>query len=143
MFFKRLGKVGTLAVVLLVVFPAIYLIHLWLEPKPGNGDDLVPQTNLHCVMTEQRMDGDSLIVTVRNTGGDDWTEKDWIRGGIFNEGEDTGIRAHMKPGTRVSVGDTVTFTFPDIRASLPLQPQFGMLQETIDYFPERYPIVVR
>lgn len=143
MFFKRLGKVGTLAVVLLVVFPAIYLIHLWLEPKPGNGDDLVPQTNLHCVMTEQRMDGDSLIVTVRNTGGDDWTEKDWIRAAIFIDGADTGIRAHMDPGKTVKVGKTVTFEFPGIGPSLTDQYQIGMVQETVAYFPEMYSIVVR
>lgn len=140
---KAIKKELLIILILFVVFPLIYVAHMLLEPKPGTGEDLIPQTELHFVMTEQRMDGDTLIVTVQNTGGSTWTEKDWIRGVIYFDGMDTGIRAHMKPGTKVKVGDTVTFSFPDIRQTLSENTEFGMVQETVAYFPERITVVVR
>lgn len=140
---KQYKRIIWLAAVLFVVFPLIYAAHLVLSPKPGTGEDLVPQSDLHFVLTEQKMEKDDLIVTVRNTGGSTWTEKDWIRAAILIDGQDTGVRAHMKPGETVKVGDTVTFVFGDIRSSLTDQSQVGMVQETIAYFPEMYPIVVR
>ncbi len=128
-----------LLIILFVIFPLIYLAHWFLAPKPGTGEDLIPQTNLHFTLTEQKMDGDSLIVTVRNTGGSAWTEKDWIRAGIFIDGADTGIRALMDPGKTVKVGKTVTFEFPGIGPSLTDQYQIGQYQINSSSFFVRIP----
>lgn len=139
---KRIRKEFLILFVLFVVFPLIYIGQEILSPKPGTGEDLVPQTNLHFALTEQRIEGDDLIITVRNTGESSWTEKDWIRAMLYNDGQDTGIRAHMKPGKTVKVGDTVTFTFTDIRQSLTPVTEVSMVQETVAYFPERKPVIV-
>lgn len=139
---KNFRKEIVLLIVLLVVFPLIYVAHKALSPKPGTGEDLEPQTDLHFSLVEQRMDGDTLVVTVRNCGSSSWKEKDWIRCAIFLDGADTGIRAHLKPGQTVDVGETVTFRFPDIQQSLNEYAQVGMVQETIAYFPEKKPVVV-
>lgn len=103
-------------------------------------EPMIPQTDLHCELVEQHMDGDSLVVTMKNTGGSDWKHKDWIRCTIFIDDKDSDLRAELQPNQTVAVGESVQFRFEDVRSMLNETAEIVMLQETVTYFEERFPV---
>ncbi len=104
---------------------------------PATDASIEPQQDLHSEVVAQQMDGDTLVVTMRNVGSNPWKETDWIRCTIFLDGRDSDVRAYLEPGQVVPVGESVEFRFPDIKPMLNETAEIVMLQETIAYFPER------
>ena len=158
---KQLKKEVIIILVFFVVFPALYFVIRLVKPAPVSqptvtepqvqitvtepieAPQLDTQLDLHSALVEQHMDGDSLVVTMQNTGTSDWKAKDWIRCTIFINGEDSNVRAELLQDQIVAVGESVSFSFPDIRSMLNETAEIVMLQETVTYFEERFPLDVQ
>lgn len=119
----------------------IYFVHNLVTPSPNEAEAVTAQSGLHSEVVDQYMDGDTLVVSMRNVGSNPWKETGWIRCTIFLDGKDSDVRAHLEPGQVVPVGESVEFRFPDIKPMLNETAEIVMLQENVAYFPEKVPVI--
>lgn len=92
--------------------------------------------NAEIVLTKLVTDG--IEVRVRNNSSSTWTAKDFIKCGLFCQGEDTGIRAEISGDVQVAPGDEYTFLLPFTADTADIgQYEVQMLQEGITYFGQK------
>lgn len=94
--------------------------------------------------TVTHTDSYTFDVTVKNTGESSWSESDQIRLCVWQDGSDLGYRLYLPDGVTVSAGEEYTFTLegfvlPEAEQTI---LEFQMLQEGVQYFGEREPVVV-
>lgn len=131
---KRPSKVTILCILAFVVMPLTYLLLTW------SGDKTTNSGALRCSLVEQHTDGNTLIATLKNEGTAVWSEEKQIRCTIFMNGQDTGIRVMLQPSQTVAPGETAEFHFYDVLSTFDETAEIVMLQETVAYFEERFPV---
>ena len=94
--------------------------------------------------TVTHTDSYTFDVTVKNTGESPWSESDQIRLCVWQDGSDLGYRLYLPDGVTVSAGEEYTFTLegfvlPEAEQTI---LEFQMLQEGVQYFGEREPVVI-
>ncbi len=91
-------------------------------------------------VTDQHFDGNTLNVTVKNTGKQAWRYQDQVKCTVFLNGQDSGIRVKLAPNQTVQPGESVEFHFADVKPQLNETAEIVMLQETVAYFPNHVPV---
>lgn len=137
---KKLSKTSCVLILFFIIFPLTYLLKTVLVDPLVDNNGVEVSSSLHCELVDQHMDGNTVVVTMKNTGESVWSEQDQIRCTIFLNGEDSGWRVMLQPDQTVAPGECAEFQFYDVKPELIETAEIVMLQETVAYFPERFPV---
>lgn len=103
-----------------------------------------PSSNILSVeMPDRIRDGEStsISVTVKNMGTEAWSERKWVRLGLFVNGRDCGIRGYIEDEVTVLPGEEYVFILEDLELPTDWNDarlEWTMLQESKFYFGEKY-----